>query len=116
MDTTSTRSVARRYFQAWTAGDGATVASLLADDYVMSAGPMRIEGRDAFLKAGSFPPDASVSMVAEAYEGDTGFQHYEASRKGRVVAIVERLSVRDEVIVASTIVTDQASYQAFLTA
>jgi ketosteroid isomerase-like protein len=108
-----TRQIARRYFDAWTSGDSDTVAGLLAPDFSFVAGDLRIDGRDAFLAAGAFPRDATTSMVAEAYEGDVGFQLYDATRGGRTVRVVEQLTVRDGRLAGSVFVTDMAAFMAF---
>ena len=73
-ETSETETVARRYFNAWTTGDRAIAASVLADDFRFTTGDMTIEGRDAFLDAGAFPHDATTTMVAEAYQSETAFQ------------------------------------------
>jgi SnoaL-like domain len=109
-----TRQVARRYFDAWTSGDGPTVASLLAPDFSFSAGDLRIDGREAFLAGGAFPRDATTSMVAEAYEDGVAFQLYDATRGGRTVRVVEQLTVRDGQIVGSVFVTDMTAFMAFM--
>jgi ketosteroid isomerase-like protein len=108
-----TAQVARRYFRAWTSGDGETVAALLAPDFRFTGAGMEIEGRDAFVSAGAFPADATTTMVAEAYEGEVGFQMYDAKRGDRSVRIVEQLTVRDGLIVSSVFVTDMAAFAAF---
>jgi SnoaL-like domain len=110
---TDTERIARRYFDAWTSRDGATVAALLAPDFRFTAGEMRIEGRDAFLSGGAFPADAATRMVAEAYQDDRAFQMYDAARGERTVRIVEHLVVRDGLIASSEIVTDPAAFAAF---
>lgn len=109
----STEDIARRYFEAWTAGERETVASLLAPDFRFAGGGMELEGRDAFLSAGAFPSDATTTMVAEAYQGEVGFQMYDARRGDRAVRIVEQLTVRDGQIVSSVFVTDMAAFGAF---
>jgi ketosteroid isomerase-like protein len=108
-----TRQVARRYFDAWTSGDGPTVASLLAPDFSFSAGDLRIDGREAFLAGGAFPRDATVTMVAEAYQDDVAFQLYDASRGDRTIRVAEQLTVRDGQIASSTFVTDMAAFAVF---
>jgi ketosteroid isomerase-like protein len=108
-----TQQVARRYFDAWTGHDSETVRALLAPDYRFSGGDMRIDGRDAFLAAGAFPADATTTMVAEAYQGDVGFQMYDATRGDRTVRIVEQLTVRDGQIASSVFVADMAAFAAF---
>jgi ketosteroid isomerase-like protein len=108
-----TRQLARRYFDAWTAGDSGTVAVLLAPDFEFAAGDLRIDGRDAFLDAGAFPKDATTTMVAEAYEGDVAFQMYDATRGGKRIRVVEQLTVRDGLIARSEFVTDMGAFMAF---
>ena len=111
--------VARRYFEAWTNRDAETAAALLADDFRFSAGDMVVEGKEAFLDAGQWPADARTVLVAEAYQGETAFQLYDATRAGdegapgRTVRIVEQLTVRGGKIVGSTFVADMASFIAF---
>jgi ketosteroid isomerase-like protein len=112
---TDTRQVARRYFDAWTSGEGDTVAALLAPDFSFSAGDLRIDGREAFLAGGAFPRDATVTMVAEAYQDDVAFQLYDASRGDRTIRVVEQLTVRAGQIASSVFVTDMAAFMAFVT-
>jgi hypothetical protein len=112
--TQETRTVARGYFDAWTSKNTASVSEALAPDYEFTAGEMRIKGRDAFLAGASFPPNATVKMAAEAYDGDMAFQMYDATNGGKTVRIVEQLTVRNGAILSSTIVTDQAAFGAFM--
>lgn len=112
--TDDTQDVLRRYFDAWTNRRSAETASLLAADFRFEAGPMVVEGRDAFLDAGAFPADAKVTMVAEAYQHDIGFQLYDAMRAGRAIRVVEQLTVRDGAIVSSRFITDGAAFAAFV--
>jgi ketosteroid isomerase-like protein len=109
----SAQHIARRYFDAWTSGDSSTVAALLSPTFRFAAGDMTIDGRDAFLDAGAFPRDATVTMVTEAYQDDVAFQLYDASRGDRSVRVVEQLTVRDGTIVSSVFVTDMAAFAAF---
>ena len=109
-----TRRIARGYFDAWISKNAAGVHAALAPDYEFTAGQMHIKGRDAFLAGASFPPNATVRMVAEAYDGETAFQMYDATNGNKTARIVEQLTVRDGAIVASTIVTDQAAFGAFM--
>ena len=109
----STQQLARRYYDAWTSGDSSTVADLLSPDFRFAAGDLRIDGRAAFLDSGAFPRDATVTMVAEAYQGDVAFQMYDATRGGRTVRVVEQLTVRDGSIASSNLVTDMAAFAAF---
>lgn len=55
---------------------------------------MRIEGRDGFLDVGAFPSDATTIMVAEAYQGEIGFQMYDATKGSSTVRVVEQLRVK----------------------
>ena len=109
-----TQQIARRYFDAWTAGDSDTVASLLAPDFQFAAGDMRIDGRDAFLDGGAFPRDATTTMVAEAYQDEVAFQLYDATRGDRTIRVVEQLTIRDGMVARSEFVTDMAAFTAFL--
>ena len=113
--TTQTEQVARRYFEAWTTRDPETTAILLAENFVFKGGGMAVEGREAFLETSVVPADADVTLVAEAYQDEIGFQMYDASRGGQSIRIVELLTVRDGVIVSSTSQTDMAAYIAFTT-
>jgi ketosteroid isomerase-like protein len=108
-----TQQVARRYFDAWTSGDSDTVATVLSPDFRFTAGDLRIDGREAFLDSGAFPRDATVTMVAEAYQDDVAFQLYDATRGDRTIRIVEQLTVRDGQIISSVFVTDLAAFAAF---
>jgi hypothetical protein len=106
----TTEGIARRYHEAWTSNDGQTVAQLLAADFAFAAGDMRIAGRDAFLDAGAFRADATTTMVAEAYQGDTAFQMYDSSRGEATVRVVEQLTIRDGQIASAVLVTDMAAF------
>jgi hypothetical protein len=109
-----TQQVARRYFDAWTSGDSDTVATVLSPDFRFTAGDLTIDGREAFLDSGAFPRDATVTMVAEAYQDDLAFQLYDATRGDRTIRIVEQLTVRDGQIISSIFVTDLATFAAFI--
>ena len=109
-----TQQLARRYFDAWTSGDGDTVAAVLSPTFRFEAGDLRIDGREAFLDSGAFPRDATVRMVAEAYQDDVGFQLYDATRGDRTIRVVEQLTVRDGRIASSVFVTDMARFAAFI--
>jgi ketosteroid isomerase-like protein len=111
---TETREIARRYHDAWTAGDAPTVAALLAPDFRFAAGERRVAGRDAFLDSGAFPADAKTAMVAEAYDGPIAFQMYDSRRGGQTVRIVEQLTIRDGLIASSELVTDAAAFARFV--
>jgi SnoaL-like domain len=108
-----TQQVARRYYDAWTSGDHRTVAALLSPTFRFAAGDLKIDGRDAFLEGGAFPRDATVTMVAEAYQDEVGFQLYDATRGDRTIRVAEQLTVRDGMITSSNFVTDMAAFAAF---
>ena len=108
-----TQQVARRYYDAWTSGDRRTVAALLSPSFRFAAGDLRIDGRDVFLASGAFPRDATVTMVAEAYQDDIAFQLYDATRGDRTIRVAEQLTVRDGRIASSNFVTDMAAFAAF---
>jgi SnoaL-like domain len=114
LETQQTEATARRYFEAWTSHDTATVTGLLAEDFTFRAGDMSIEGRDSFLSASAFPEDAMTSMVAEAYQGQTAFQMYDARRGERTVRIVEQLTVSDGRIRSSTFIADMSAFMALM--
>ncbi|HEX5782354.1 MAG TPA: hypothetical protein VFX80_10545 [Solirubrobacteraceae bacterium] len=54
-----------------------------------------------------------TQTVARRYQGHLGFQLYVATRRDRMVSIVEQLTVRDGRIVSSTFVADMAAFAAF---
>jgi ketosteroid isomerase-like protein len=110
----STQQIARRYYDAWTSGDSNAVATLLSATFRLEAGDYRIDGREAFLDGGAFPRDATVTMVAEAYQDEVAFQMYDATRGDRTIRVVEQLTVRDGKIVSSVFVTDMATFAAFV--
>ena len=112
--TQDTERIARRYFEAWTSRDADTVASVLDPAFRFTGGGMVVEGREAFLEASAFPSDATTILLAEAYQGATGFQLYESTRGDRSVLIAEKLTIRDGRIVDSMFVTDMAAFGAFM--
>ena len=109
-----TQQLARRYFDAWTSGDRDTVAAVLSPTFRFTAGDLSIDGRQAFLDSGAFPKDATVTMVAEAYQDDLGFQMYDATRGDQTIRVVEQLTVRDGQIASSVFVTDMARFMTFI--
>jgi hypothetical protein len=109
-----TQQLARRYFDAWTSGDSDTVAAVLAPSFRFEAGDMRIDGRQAFLDSGAFPRDATVTIVAEAYQDDVGFQMYDATRSDQTIRVVEQLTVREGRIASSVFVTDMTRFASFV--
>jgi hypothetical protein len=110
----STQQVARRYYDAWTSGDRHTVTTLLAPAFRFAAGDLKIDGREAFLASGAFPRDATVTMVAEAYQDDVGFQLYDATRGDLTIRVAEQLIVRDGKVASSSFVTDMAAFAALV--
>ena len=115
MGTTETAEIARAYFEAWSSRLGPDdVGRYLADDYVFTAGPMRVEGREAFLATGQWPENAETVMVADAYEADHGLQLYAATNGDKSIRIAEHLTVRDDKIVASEVIADGAAFAAFM--
>jgi SnoaL-like domain len=109
-----TQQLARRYFDAWTSGDRNTVAALLSPVFRFTAGDLSINGREAFLDSGAFPRDATVTMVAEAYQDDVAFQMYDATRGDRTIRVVEQLTVRHGQLISSNFVADMAAFAAFI--
>jgi hypothetical protein len=117
MSTEDTARVARAYFEAWTNRRGLdALRPLLAGDFVFDAGPIHIEGREAFLGASAWPVRARTTLVAEAYDGEQAFQLYEAVNGMARIRSAEHLVVRDGVVVSSEIVGDLAAFQAFMAA
>ena len=117
MATEDTARIARAYFDIWSRRRGAdALRPLLAADFVFDAGPVHIEGREAFLGASDWPARATTTIVAEAYDGEHAFQLYEAVNGFARIRSAEHLVVRDGAIVASEIVGDLAAFQAFMAA
>ena len=117
MSTEDTARIARAYFDAWSNRRGPdALRPLLAADFVFDAGPVHIEGREAFLGAAAWPARARTTPEAEAYDGEHGFQLYEAVNGTARIRSAEHLIVRDGVIAATEIVGDLAAFQAFMAA
>src|SRR4051812_22274368 len=117
MSTEDTARVARAYFAAWSNRRGAdALRPLLAEHFVFDAGPVHIEGREAFLGASEWPARARTTLVAEAYDGEHAFQLYEAVNGFARLRSAEHLVVREGAIVASEIVGDLAAFQVFMAA
>ena len=111
----STSEITRAYFEAWSTKQGPEqVGQFLADDFVFTAGPMRIEGKDAFLAAGQWPENAETVLLADASAGNTAFQLYEATNGDKSVRIAEHLTMRGDKIAASEVLTDSAAFGAFM--
>jgi hypothetical protein len=117
MSTEDTARVARAYFEAWSNRRGPdALRPLLAEDFVFDAGPVRIEGREAFLGASDWPARATTTLVAEAYDGEDAFQLYQAVNGFAQIRSAEHLVVRDGAIASSEIVGDLAAFQVFMAA
>jgi hypothetical protein len=117
MSTDDTARIARAYFDAWSNRRGPdALRPLLAEDLVFDAGPVHIEGREAFLGAAEWPARARTTLEAEAYDGEHGFQLYSAVNGTARIRSAEHLVVRGGVIVATEIVGDLAAFQVFMAA
>ena len=117
MGTEDTARIARAYFDAWSNRRGAdALRRLLAADFVFDAGPVHIEGREAFLGASEWPARATTTLHAEAYDGEHAFHLYEAVNGMTRIRSAEHLVVRDGTITSSEIVGDLAAFQAFMAA
>ena len=117
MSTDDTARVARAYYETWTERRGPdALRPLLAEAFVFDAGPIHIEGREAFLGAAEWPARARTTLVAEAYDGEHGFQLYEAVNGTARIRSAEHIVVRDGVIVATEILGDLAAFQVFMAA
>jgi ketosteroid isomerase-like protein len=117
MSTQDTARVARAYFDAWSNRRGAdALRPLLAEDFVFDAGPIHIEGREAFLGASEWPARARTTLHAEAYDGEHAFHLYEAVNGLARIRSAEHLVVRGGVVASSEIVGDMAAFQVFMAA
>ena len=117
MSTDDTARVARAYYETWTERRGPdALRPLLAEAFVFDAGPIHIEGREAFLGAAEWPARARTTLVAEAYDGEHGFQLYEAVNGTARIRSAEHIVVRGGVIVATEILGDLAAFQVFMAA
>jgi hypothetical protein len=117
MSTEDTARIARAYFDTWSNRRGAeALRPLLAEDFVFDAGPIHMEGREAFLGASEWPARARTTLVAEAYDGEHAFQLYEAVNAMARIRSAEHLVVRGGVIASSEIVGDLAAFQVFMAA
>jgi len=115
-NTQNTERTLRSYFHAWTTGDRETMASLLARDfrfYFAAAGISSVQGRDAFLEGESWPPGIQVTLLDEAYQGNTGFQMYRVQRTPFELIVVEKFAVHGETISEIWFLTDSAAYAEF---
>ena len=107
--------MARAWYEAWTTRRGPEALRALMDEaFVFVSGPVRVEGREAFLQAAAWPPNAVTTMQAAAYDGASAFQLYEAVNGNVAVRIAEHLTVRDGLIASSEVIVDQAAFAAFV--
>lgn len=115
MGTEQTRQAARTYHQGWAHGSGADeMRPVMDENFVFTMGDMRIEGREAFLGGGGWPEGATVKTVAEAYDGDHGFQLYQCARGDATVQMCEHFTVRDGRIAAVDLIADHQQLGAFM--
>ncbi len=115
-DTIETQEVAKEYFRAWTSRDSEGVKRLLDEDLTftfVTDGIFVVEGRDAFLSGESWPEGVQVNLLAEAYQGDTAFQMYDATNRTATLRVVEKFVVRCGRISDIVFVTDQGAYAKF---
>lgn len=115
MSTNDTRSIARRYFEAWTTRDTDTTRSLLAEDLHFTLGTgITVDGRETFLEGERWPEGVAVNLVSEAYDGEVAMQLYDARNGDVTLRVAERFQVRGGLIADIAFVTDMASYPAFM--
>ena len=115
MTTTDTKNAAQTYHHGWAHGNGADqMRPVMAADFAFKMGEMTITGRDAFLDGGGWPQGATVSMLAEAYEGDHGFQLYECVNGDRSLRMCEHFTVSNGVISEVELLVDHAALGAFM--
>lgn len=114
MATVESKEILKRYFGAWTTRNTKVTRELLADDFQFYFGEAPMGGRTEFLAASAYPSAARTDLLAEAYDGDTGFQMYASSNGDARVVVVEKLTVLKGKVAASSIVTDMAAFQAFM--
>ena len=115
----TTRCLAQKYFAAWTSRNREDVAALLDEDlrFTLTTGfTVEVNGREAFLSGEAWPEGVDVALIDEAYQGESGFQMYDARHKDATLRVIERLVVRDDKIVAIDLLTDQGAYDRFKSA
>ena len=115
MVTNESRAAAKAYHQGWAHGDGADdMRGVMAEDFSFTMGDMVVAGREAFLAGGGWPEGANVTMLAEAYDGEHGFQLYDCVAGEHSVRMCEHRHVRDGVIASVELIVDHAALGAFL--
>lgn len=115
MPTDETRTIARRYFEAWTTRDTDTTRSLLDEQLHFTLGTgITVDGREAFLEGERWPEGVAVDLVSEAYDGEVAMQLYDARNGDVTLRVAERFEVCNGVIADIAFVTDMASYPAFM--
>jgi hypothetical protein len=115
MSDSDTRQAARTYHHGWAHGSGAAeMRPVMAEAFSFRFGDMLIEGREAFLAGGGWPEGAEVTMVAEAYQGEHGFQLFDCVDGDRTVRMCEHLVVRGGLLVSCELVADHVAVGALL--
>lgn len=117
MTTANTATIARKYFDTWsTRGGPDALRELMAEDFTFRAGDLVVEGREEFLAFGGWPEHAATELVAQACDGPTAIQVYEASNGGVSIKIAEHLTIENDRVVSSDTICDGATFQAFMAA
>ena len=107
--------VARAYFDTWSTRQGPdALRELMAEDFVFRAGDLVVEGRDAFLSAGAWPPDAVTELVVQACEGPSVIQIYDAHNGEASVRIADHLVIDQGRVTSSDTICDGPTFQAFM--
>ena len=114
---TDTATVARAYFDTWsTRGGPDALRDLMAEDFTFRAGELVVEGREQFLSFGGWPEHAVTKLLAQACDGTSAIQVYEATNGDVSVKIADHLTIEDGRVVASDTICDGATFQAFMAA
>ena len=117
MTTTETDRIARTYFDTWSTRRGPdALRELMAEDFTFRAGELVVEGREQFLSFGGWPDHAVTELVAQASDGSTAIQVYEATNAGVSVRIADHLTIEHGRVVSSDTICDGASFEAFMAA
>ena len=115
MTGTDTASIARAYFDTWSNRGGPDkLRELMAEDFTFRAGDLVVEGREQFLAFGGWPEHAVTELVAQACDGPTAIQVYEATNGGVSVKIADHLTVENGRVVSSDTICDGATFQTFM--
>ena len=115
MTTEATKKAARTYHHGWAHGAGADdMRPAMAETFTFTMGEMRIEGREGFLEGGGWPTGVEVATIAEAYDGEHGFQLYECRNGDRSVRMCEHFTVADGVVATVELIVDHQALGAFM--